>query len=171
MAVKPPDQEALLEQLRANWAFEHLLVAVLTGTGVAAVLTLLFAAVSGFISGGALMPVLVGAAAKSMIVAFVVFLVGFLSGVLVVAPMFRRLERAKRRGVGPYIAASLMIAVAGLLLAGNLRGVAPSMGVSAPVIISSIVIAVLFARRVQPLWRASEQAEREAASQGFRRLH
>lgn len=168
MPREQPDPEDVLEQIRTNWAFEHLIVAVLTGAGVGGTLTFLWTLAAAF-SGASIGAVLASALTTGLLTAFLVFLIGFLSGVLVIAPLFRAMERMKRRSVWPYVAAFLVIAAAALALASGFRGpVGPN--VAAPVIISSIVIAVLFARRMRPLWRAAERAELEEGEQAPKRL-
>ncbi len=160
MPQKTPDPAEIFEQIRANWAFEHLIVSVLAGAGVGGALTFLAALGGALITNGGIIAALGPALAKSVLIAVLIFLIGFLSGVLLIAPLFRALERAKRRSVWPYVAAALIIAGLALALVSNVRAAHPvGPGVAAPVLTASVVIAVLFARRMRPLWRAAEKAE------------
>lgn len=164
MPHRKQDPADIIEQIRTNWAFEHMIVAVLTGAGVGGALTFLTALGGALLSHAGLGPALGPAFVKAVLVAFLVFLIGFLSGVVIVAPLFRAMERARRRSVWPYAVALLAIAAVALALASNLSGPAGvGPGVVMAVVASSVVIAVLFARRMRPLWRAAEKAEAEAA--------
>ena len=159
-------QAEIFEQIRANWAFEHLIVSVLTGAGVGGVLTFAIALGSVTISGALAASGIAAIFVKALLVTFLIFLAGFLSGVLIVAPLFRALEKAKRRSIWPYVAAFLAIAAAGLLLVSNMRGSASvGLDVAIPVMAASVVIAFVFARRIKPLWRAAERAEAETANE------
>lgn len=171
MSREKPDPGEIVEQIRANWAFEHLIVAVLTGAGVGGALTFVWNLIAAVMSGVAIAATLLSALTTGVLVAFLIFLIGFLSGVLVIAPLFRAMEKMKRRGAWPYVAASLIIAAVALALGSSLRG-PPGVGpdVAAPVMIASLVIAVLFARRMRPLWKAAEQAEAGEAAQAPKRL-
>ncbi len=165
-ALAPPrphrDRAEFFEQIRTNWAFEHLIVAVLTGAGLAGMLTFAVAFATVLFSGGGLGGAFAASFFQALVVTFLVFLIGFLSGVLIIGPLFRALEKQKRRTALPYVAASLAIAIAALALIANMRGVgALSVNIAAPVIISSVAIAVIFARRLKPLWDAAEKAEAE----------
>jgi len=164
LPARAPDPTELLEQIRANWAFEHLLASVLVGAGVAGALAFLIGVGAGLIANSTIFAAAAAAFAKALKIAFLVFLIGFLSGVLVIAPLFRMLERAKRRSGWPYVVAALAIAIAGLALVSNLRGADIGFDVAAPVIASSLVISVLFSRRMRPMWRAAAKAEAEDAA-------
>lgn len=172
MPSRQPDPGDFVEQIRANWAFEHLIAAVLAGAAIGGVLAFVWNLIDAFAAGQALAGALAASLTTGLLIAFLIFLIGFLSGVLVIAPLFRMFERTKRRSMWPYVVASLAIAAVALAFGSGLRGPpGVSLSVAVPVMISSLVIAVLFARRVRPLWRAAEKAEAEEAAQEPKRLN
>jgi hypothetical protein len=164
MAQRQRDPADFFEQIRANWAFEHLIVAVLSGAGLAGALTFALSIATALFSGASLGAAFAASFFKALVVCFLVFLIGFFSGVVAVWPLYRLLKGANRRTPWPYMGAAVAIAMAALFLVANMGGPgAVSVSVAAPVIISSIAIALIFARRVKPLWDAEEKAEAEAA--------
>lgn len=163
-AGKDITQETI-EQVRVNVAFEEMIVAVLTGAGAGAAMTLALN-VFGLMTRGFIMAGLLSAVLDAMLVGFLVFLVGFGASVAIGAPLFVVLEKRKRRNVWPYLAAALGVAISAYFFASAglpaTENVGP--GAVAAIFAPAVIIAVMFARLMQPHWRAAEKAEREAAA-------
>lgn len=162
LAKSAREREALLRELRANAAFEHMAVAVLSGAALCgalyAGLHLGLAIIANRVALDTVFTVVFG----GLIVSFSTFFIGFLAGVVVVAPLFKSMEKNRRRSVWPYLAASLGVAIIALTGAANLPGQRFSMLTAIPVFSASALIAFIFARRMQPVWAAAEgEEERE----------
>ncbi len=163
----------ILDQIRVNVAFEQMIVAVLAGALVGAALTFILK-LGAFVFGGAFsLASLVTVALETMLAGFLIFLVGFFASVAIGAPLFMALEKRKRRNAWPYLAASLAVALATFVfISGDLAALArPSLGGLVSTFVPAIVIAIVFARLMQPHWRAAEKAEAEAEGPITFRLH
>ena len=165
-----PEQQTL-DQIRVNIAFEQMVVAVLAGAASGGAMTLVVKLARVFFSDfsfAALLAVFL----DTLLVSFLIFLVGFFASVAVGAPLFMFLEKRKRRTLWPYLAAALAAAITVLFFAAG--GFPSAVGIEAVTAIfaPAIVIALIFARLMKPHWRAAEQAEAEAAAGPiFFRLH
>lgn len=165
-APSPNDgREALVEQIRANVAFEQIVVSVLAGAGVCS-LAFLALRVGALIVGGSLsMSTLLSAAFGAIVFAFLFFLVGFAAGAAIVTPLFRMLEKSRRRSGWPYGAAAIAVAFLSLTIASALPAAqAPGVTAIISVIGATIVTSVIFARLMAPHWAAAEAEERRAAA-------
>ncbi len=163
--------EALIEQIRANVAFEHIVVSVLAGAGVCSAILLTLRVGALLITGSLSVSTLLSALFASVVFLFLFFLVGFAAGAAIVTPLFRALEKSRRRSGWPYGAAALGVAAASLIAATAVPAAqGPSLAAVVSVIAASIVTSIIFARRMAPHWAAAEAAEREAAAAplGFR---
>ena len=161
----------LKQKIRFNIAFEHLVLSVLTGAAFAGLFLFtwrfLAAAISGGLSFGVLLTTILGGAAMALSV----FLIGFFAGVVVVMPLFRFLEKRKRRTVSAYLVAAIVIGAVALLAASSLPGVgAPTAAVAISTLAASLLAGAEFGRRLRPLWRAARKAEAEQAT-NIVRLH
>lgn len=167
--MKPPSEistnEALVEQIRANVAFEQIVVSVLAGAGVCS-LAFLALRIGALIVGGSFsMSTLLSAAFAAIVFAFLFFLIGFAAGAAIVTPLFRMLENSRRRSGWPYGAAAIAVAVMSLIIAGALPAAqAPGATAIISVIGATIVTSIIFARLMAPHWAAAEAEERRAAA-------
>lgn len=165
--------EALVEQIRANVAFEHAVVSVLVGAGLCGVLKFAISFVLDLVAGAGLFNAIGAAGFSALVIMLLYFLIGFAAGAVVIAPLFRILEKSKRRSGGPYGAAALAVAGLALIIIGALPAApGPTLSAVAAVILATIATSVLFARRMTPHWAAAEAEERakDAAPVTFR-LH
>ncbi len=157
-------REAVIEDIRANVAFENIALALIAGAGFCGaasfILQLGAAIFAGGVSFGGLMLIAVNAAVLS----FLFFVVGFGAGAVIITPLFRALEKAKRRTLSPYAAAALAVAATSLIAAGVLPwGGGPSALAIAAVLAATAVTAAVFGARMVPVWRAAEKEEAAAA--------
>ena len=154
------EPEAVYAQIRAHIAFEHMLVAVLIASAVCGALKLAIGlaalALHGLSFDGALSAVYGGVA-----FACISFLVGFFAAVAIGLPLFLALERAKLRKTWPYVVAGFFIEsfVAVALAGGTLTF--SDLGADGwwLVFLPGVLAAILFGRRMRPVWRAAEKAE------------
>lgn len=165
------NSQNLEAEVRINVAFEQMVLSVLTGAFVGGGATLLFGLITALTSGVFSISVLLSVLLNTLLVSFLIFLVGFFASLVIGAPLFSALERAKRRTLWPYLGAALGIA---LIVLSFMQGGLPlaedfSVGLVLAVILPAIVIAVTFARFMQPHWRAADRAE--AAEDNILRLH
>ena len=165
-------QSDLAEQIRTNVAFEQMVLSVLTGAFVGGAATLLFGLGVALVSGTFSFSVVLSVLLNTVLVSFLIFLVGFFASLVFGAPLFSALERSKRRNLWPYLGAALAVA---LIVVSFMQGGLPladdfSIGLVLAVILPAIVIAITFVRFMQPHWRAAERAE-EAAQDKILRLH
>ncbi len=165
------DQAQIAQEIRANVAFEQLIGSLVSGAaiggGVFFALTF-----GGLVLGRALsFSTLLSLLLTSLMAVLSIFLIGFIAGVIIVTPLFKALEKAKRRSAWPYIAASIGVCVFSLVALANLpRAPAPDVAVVISVFAAGLYIAFDFGRRMAPFWRAAERAEEQAV--GFvRRIH
>jgi len=165
-----PTEHASAQQVyshvRARVAFEQMVLSVLHGALLSAALVFavrilagLFGLNFGFVSFLTIITI-------TLTYAFVVFLTGFLSAVIVGVPLFQLLEARKFRQAWPYFAAAIFVELVFWLL---VRGGFPDF-VSLPIATSvslvapGVIIAALFARRMGPVWRQAENAERSRSA-------
>ncbi len=165
------EQSDIAAEVRINVAFEQMVLSVLTGAFVGGGATLLFGLITSLVTGAFSISVLLSVLLNTLLVSFLIFLVGFFASLVIGAPLFSALERAKRRTLWPYLGAALGVA---LIVLSFMQGGLPlaedfSVGLVLAVILPAIVIAVTFARFMQPHWRAADRAE--AAEGNILRLH
>jgi hypothetical protein len=165
------DPAQFVEEIRANVAFEHLVAAIVSGAALAAAIFFVLD-FAGLVFAGALSaPNFLALILKSFTLCIMVFLIGFLAGALIVTSLFKTLEKAKRRSVWPYLAASIGVTGFSLIMLFSLPGAgALDLALIIAVIAAGLFIALDFGRRMSPLWRASERAEEQAVGK-VRRLH
>lgn len=150
-----------------------MVVSVLAGAFAGAGLTLVIKFGVFLFSAGATFSGFVSVFLETLMVGFLIFLVGFFSSVAIGAPLFIALEKRKRRNMWPYLAAALAVAVASFIIAS---GGLPAGGdfrltPIAATFFPAIVIALTFARLMKPHWRAAARAEAEAENPFIFRLH
>jgi len=166
------DQEQLAHQIRVNVAFEQMIVSVLAGAFVAGAFTLILdlgVAIAGSVVS---FSVLLAAVLETFLVSFLVFISGFLASILIGVPLFIALEKSKRRTMWPYLGVSIGVSITVFsFIAGHIP-IADDFNASivATIFAPAIVIAFVFGRLMQPIWRAAiladeakEKAERSKA--------
>jgi len=166
--MKPPIEtaanEALVEQIRANVAFEHVVVSVLAGAGVCGRLKFLLSVAFKIAGGIGPLSAVSASAFSALVVALLFFLIGFAAGAVIITPLFRYLEKAKRRSGGPYGAAALAVAAFTLIIIGAMPNTSgPSLSAALAVLVATLATSVIFARRMAPHWAAVEAEERANA--------
>ncbi len=164
--------EALVEQIRANVAFENSVVSVLAGAGLCGVLLLALNVGLLFAAGSISISTLLSALFASVVFTFLFFLIGFAAGAAIVTPLFLMLEKSRRRSGWPYGAAAIGVAAAALIAATAIpaaRG--PSLAAVIAVFSATVATSIIFARRMAPHWAAAEAEERKAAAPIGFRLH
>lgn len=173
LPAKDRSQETL-DQVRVNIAFENMVVAVLAGAGAGGAMTFLVRLAAGVLQDFSF-TVLLSVFLETLMTAFLIFLIGFISCVLLGAPLFRLLEKRKQRAPWPYLAAALAVSVVVLLAAS--RGLPGPEDIHIETLTAifapAIIIALTFSRQMRPHWRAAERAEAEpeAASSNIIRLN
>ncbi len=162
---KNTPHEALIEQIRVNVAFEQMIVSVLAGAFVGGGLTLLLKLGGLFFAGGFAFTGLITAILETMLVSFLIFLIGFFASVAIGAPLFIALEKRKRRNMWPYLVAALAVAVVSFMAAsgGLPTGRDLTIGVLAATFIPALIIAFTFGRLMRPHWDAAARAEADDA--------
>ncbi len=168
MSVPAPPDDPVITSIRANIVFENMIVSVLTVTAIAgaahAVIGLGGSLVAGHMGLGAVGASALGAATFALLFFFAAFGVAVALGV----PLFLRLEKLKVRKAWPYAALS---AVAGFFVLAAF-GIAPAF--EAPLralyLAPGVAAAILFARKMEPFWRAAERAD-AARDVAVARLH
>ncbi len=165
------DPAHFVEEIRANVAFEHLVAAIVSGAALAGAIFFVLDFAGLLFAGALSAPNLLALILKSFTLCIMVFLIGFLAGALIVTPMFKALEKAKRRTVWPYVAAATGVTGFSLIAVFSLPNAgAPDVALMIAVIAAGLFIAFDFGRRMTPLWRAVERAEAQAVG-NLRRLH
>lgn len=162
------DQSEPLAQIRANIAFEHLVVSTLIGAGAGAGLVFLHKVLVAVWFGGFSIGLVLLAALEAVLTSFLIFLTGFLSGALLIYPLFRWLEKKKRRSAWHYLAAAFAISllIFAFLEKGPMYMQQSYLEALVSIFFPAMIIALVFVRRMQPFWRTAERAEREGL--GFR---
>jgi hypothetical protein len=154
--------DPIFAQIRANIAFEHMLMAVLIAAAASGGAVFLLAGGEAIISSRQIVPALFGAFYSAMVFSFVAFLIGFFASVAVGLPLFLALEKIRLRKAWPYIAAgaAIELVAAGFVLK-RMPMVEDFLSLDhAPLLLPGILAAAIFGRRMGPVWKA---AEREAA--------
>lgn len=167
--IPEAQQDELVEQIRAHIAFEHMLVSVLIGAGVSAAALFVVNNAVSLAKGGWGLAVLLSTAMSAVWFAFVAFLVGFGAVVVVGVPLFLALEKIPYRRLWPYLAAAVVLQYAAHAL---IFGPPPLVETPAAFLIFApgLLIAGLFWRRIQPLWRAGRM-ENDAPKPPLRLVH
>lgn len=167
--ITGPNAEQVFSQVRANIAFEHMLVAALTASVACGALKLFAGLVSYALHGWSLGG-LFSAAYGAFAFACMSFLVGFFAAVVAGLPLFLALERAKLRKTWPYVVAAFFIeCVTALIAAGGALTFDDLLANGRWMIfLPGVAAAVLFGRRMRPLWRAAERAETAPALYSLR---
>lgn len=162
--------QTLVAEIRVRVAFEHMLVAALLTAGASAAAALIANIVVQSLASAwsveAAVRIVVGAATFG----FVVFLIGFFAAVVVGAPLFAALEKAKIRTAHPWFVAAIAVEVAALWLIYGRFPLGPPTPPSAYLLfLPGLLFAFLFVRAMRPLWRQAERADSTAP--GAPRLH
>lgn len=146
--------ESIYREVRANVAFEQMVLAVLFSALISGACLLTFNNVVLIAKGGWRIADGLMTALGAMHTAFYIFLCGFAGAILVGAPLFRALEKIRYRRIWPYAAAAL--AVQYLVLA-VLQGRPPTLETPAGLLFVApgLMAALLFGRFIRPLWAAS----------------
>lgn len=166
------DEQATIDQVRINVAFEQMVFAVFAGAAAGGALTFLLALArsvfTGFFWSG-----LVSQFLEALFVSILIFLVGFGSSVIFGAPLFAALEKRKRRNVWPYLGAAGGIAISVFVFLAISVPAAASFRLDTIVAIfaPALIVATVFSRGMQPHWRAAEKAEAEAEGPVIFRIH
>ena len=165
------DQSRIIEEIRSNVAFEQFIGSILTGAALGGVLFFSIHLTLGFIHKYAIGALLLSVTLQTMLLTFLIFLIGFFTGVFVINPLFKVLERAKRRTVWPYLAAVMGVVLFSLTVLSQLsQVVAPGNLLVAIVVASGLVIAFDFGRRMRPVWKKTTNAEQHQ-NEHITRLH
>lgn len=146
------DEEKFVAEIRANIAFEKMVLAALaTALGCGAV-ALLASAVSVFRGGGLF--ALADAAIDGFAVAAFVFLGGFGGAAVVGVPLFRKLKEEKRRLRAPWLIASLAVNLLALTVAGRFPTFDAPMRFL--LLAPGFIMPLVFMRLMAPLWRGRD---------------
>ncbi|MEQ8176947.1 MAG: hypothetical protein RIC52_00015 [Amphiplicatus sp.] len=162
-------EDELVAQIKAHIAFEHMLVSVLIGAGVSAAALFVVNNAVSLAKGGWSLAIFLATGLDAVWFAFVVFLVGFGAVVAVGVPLFLALEKVPYRRLWPYILAAVILQYAAHAL---IFGPPPLFEKPATFLIFApgLLMAGLFWRRIQPLWRAGKM-ENEAPKPPLRIVH
>ncbi len=156
-------REALVEQIRANTAFEHIAISVLSGSVICGVAAFILRIAVALIGGRFAIDAIFAAFFSGLVLTLLFFLIGFASGAVVISPLFRFLEKQKRRTIGPYAAAVTAIAGASLIVASVLPGAGtPGLVTIVAVLAASGATIVIFTRRMKSIWAAAAAEEKAA---------
>lgn len=162
-------QEIFERELSARFAFETMLAATLL-TATAAMPVSFVLGLAAAVLDGAALSRLVVMAVDALSLGFVIFLGGFVGAVVFGVPVFLVLERLKRRTGAHYVLAGILVnAIAFVILVGR----APLLQNPAEFLylLPGGVIALLFLRRMAPVWRATETDPAPPESSAVVRLH
>ncbi len=157
MTVPASPDDPVIATVRANIVFEKMIVSVLTAAGLAGLAHVLIGVGAALFAGqldlGSIGAPILGAATFTLLF----FFSAFGGAVALGVPLFLRLEKLKIRKAWPYAIAA---AAAGFLVLAAF-GAAPAF--EAPwrllYVIPGVAAAILFARKMEPLWRAAERAD------------
>ena len=158
MSVPAPPEDPVVASIKANIVFEKMIASILTATALAAVI--------GFVVriGGGLGAAALGAATFALLFFFAAFGASVALGV----PLYLQLEKAKLRKAWPYALAAMLVSLAILAAVGAAPAFeAPWRALN---LMPGVAAALLFARKMGPLWRAAERAE-SASAPAIVRLH
>ncbi|MEO1252557.1 MAG: hypothetical protein AAFW81_09450 [Pseudomonadota bacterium] len=158
------EREALLTEIRANVAFEHLIVAILAGAAASGAAFLIAKMAARLVAGASAAGALWAGLAGALVMASLFFVVGFGAGAAIITPLHKSLESAKRRQPWPYIAVAAGVAVLAFVAARLLPGFsAPGALAGLGVFVGLVVLGAVFARRMRPVWLAAAKAEEAEA--------
>ena len=153
------DRAALIERIRANIAFEHMVAASLKAAVFGALVYLgVRLASHGFLGVGA--RAVAGILFDAAFVGFVAFLAGFFFSVVVGLPLFARLEEQKYRKAWPWVVAPTIIAAAVVILIAKIEAATP---IGAALVSPAFFFSYFFLRAIDPLWRAKAAEEAQSA--------
>lgn len=158
-------REALVQQIRANVAFEHIVVSVLAGAGICSFVFLTLRLIVLVAAGSFSVSTLLSAVFAAIIFAFLFFLIGFAAGAAIVTPLFLALEKSRRRSGWPYGAAAIGVATLSLVAASALPAAqAPSIAAIIAVMGATVMTSIIFARLMAPHWAAAQAEEQKNAA-------
>lgn len=156
--IQPNDartqQEIFERELSARFAFETMLSATLV-TAAAAIPVSFVLGLAAAVRDGVALSRLGMIALDALSLGFVIFLGGFVGAVVFGVPFFLVLERLKRRTGAHYVLAGILVnAIAFVILVGR----APLLQnpFEYLYLLPGGVIALLFLRRIGPVWRATK---------------
>lgn len=153
----PPDPDKVMAQVRANIAFEHMVVAVLIGAAASGVVLFVVNNAFSAAKGAWTFATFASIAMGTIYFVFLAFLAGFLAAVVVAMPLFLVLEKLKVRKVWPYALAAAAVGFAALwVVQGRVPFDQPAEIVF---LLPGVLMALLFGRRMRPIWRAATSAE------------
>jgi hypothetical protein len=167
--LAPQDRgDPVMAQVRANIVFEKMIVSVLTVAVIAGAAHFVFEVATRLFGGALSLAGVGGALFGAISFVFLFFLAGFAASLAIGIPLFKSLERAKLRKSWPFAFAAFAVSL-GVLAAA---GLAPSFDAPARALYLApgLAAAFLFARKMQPLWRAADRAD-EAAADSFALRH
>jgi len=160
------DSDLLYARIRTRLVFEHLVTSVLFGALISASVYLLAFVSIDLITLKFGFATLFSAIFYAVYFAFIVFLTGFLSAIVVGIPLFELLEKRKLRKAWPYFVAAVIVEVSFFAL---VTGKAPIIAdlpllTTVTVLAPGIIIITLFTRRMLPVWRQAEKAEQASTA-------
>jgi hypothetical protein len=158
--VPNEDEIAVVSDVRAEIAFENMIVSVLAGSAVAGVAHFTIA-VGAHLVAGSFSLVAAGIALVAAVgFTFLFFIAGFGASLAIGVPLYRLLEKAKLRRAWPYC----LVATATGLVIATAAGVAPTFEAPGRILylVPGLAAALIFARKMRPFWAAIEREEREA---------
>lgn len=165
LAPGPADPAQVFSQIRANIAFEHMIVAVLIAAAASGAALLLLNGFFLIAKGAGGLASLLSITLDAIYFSFLAFLIGFFASVIVGLPLFLGLEKIKLRSAWPYVGVAVLIEYAiysirqgGVLMLDDL-----ALPLGAVLFLPGVLAAVLFGRRMKPLWLAAERAEKAPA--------
>lgn len=161
----PADPAQIFSQIRANIAFEHMLVAVLIAAAVSGATLLVLNGFFLIAKGAGSVAGLFGIAMDAIYFAFLTFLIGFFASVIVGLPLFMGLEKIKLRKAWPYIVAAVLIEyVAYSAQRGSVLMIDDlAFPTGLVLFLPGVLAGLLFGRRMKPLWQIAERAEKTPA--------
>lgn len=166
----PQPSDDVYSQIRANLAFEHMLVAMVIAAAASGAADLVYKLAEALIAGAFGLGALFFALWRGFAFACVSFLIGFFAIVVAGLPLFMALERIKLRKAWPYVAAAIVIE---LIVAGVFAGGVPMLadymkGGRWLFFLPGVLAAFLFGRSIRPLWRAAEREETQTTPTIYR---
>ncbi len=165
------DQSRVFEEIRGNVAFEQFIVSVITGAASGGILFFITHVGAGVMNNVSLGALFLSAILQTFLFSFLVFLIGFFASVIIINPLYKALEKVKRRNVWPYAAAVMGIVLLALIVLSQLSRIAfPDTILIITALISGLVVVVDFGRRMRPVWRATIHAE-QVQNTPFKQLH
>ena len=159
-----------ISQIRANLAFEHMVMAVLIASAASAGALLFLLVGEALVIGGSLLRGIGGGIYGAMRFSFISFLAGFFAVVCVGLPLHVTLEKMKLRKVWPYVVAGVAIERVAAWFVLRRLPLATDFATpeNFPLLLPGVIAALIFGRRMKPHWEAAERAESAPA---VTRLH